>query len=176
MLKKFFIALSVLVAAVLLFAATRPDTFRVERKIVIQAPPEKIYAELSDFQRWGAWSPWEKMDPQMKRSFSTPAAGQGASYAWEGNSNVGQGRMVIREAAVPAKLVIQLDFMAPMEAHNTAEFTLAPQSNGTEVTWAMYGPNPYVAKLMQLFFSMDKMVGKDFEAGLANLKAVAEKK
>jgi hypothetical protein len=174
MLKKILMAVAVLLAGVLLFAATRPDTFRVERRALIQAPPEKIRAELVDFQRWAAWSPWEKMDPAMKRSFSTPSAGRGATYAWEGNEQVGRGRMAIIEDA-PDHVVIKLDFLQPFEAHNTAEFTLLPRGNATEVTWAMHGPSPYVAKLMHLFFDMDAMVGRDFETGLANLKAVAEK-
>lgn len=175
MLRKVLFAFSMLIAAVMLYAATRPDTFRVERRTQIQAPPDRIWAELSDFRRWQQWSPWEAMDPQMKRSYSTPSAGKGAVYAWEGNQQVGQGRMAIVEADAPSRLVIKLDFIQPFEAHNTAIFTLMPQANGTEVSWAMQGPNTYAGKLMQLFFDMDQMVGRDFEAGLARLKATAEK-
>ncbi|MDQ8036798.1 MAG: SRPBCC family protein [Pedobacter sp.] len=173
MLKKIAIGFAVLVAAILLFAATRPDTFRVERKTVIAASPERIQAEISNFQRWKVWSPYEKKDPAMKRSYSGPESGVGAKYAWEGDSNVGSGSMEVI-SATPQEVRIKLDFLVPFEAHNTAIFTLAPQSNGTEVTWAMEGPVPYFAKIIHLFFNMDKMVGTDFEAGLADLKIVTE--
>jgi uncharacterized protein YndB with AHSA1/START domain len=174
MLKKILFTLTALLALLLLYAAAQPGTFRVERRIVIQAPPEKVWAELGDLRRWQGWSPWERMDPQMKRSYSTPSAGRGAIYAWEGNTQVGQGRMAIVEADTPARLVIKLDFIQPFEAHNTAEFTLMPQAGGTEVSWVMRGPNTYVGKLMQVFVDMDQMVGRDFETGLANLKTLAE--
>jgi uncharacterized protein YndB with AHSA1/START domain len=174
MLKKILFTLTALLALLLLYAAARPDTFRVERRILIQAPPEKVWAELGDLRRWQGWSPWERMDPQMKRSYSTPSTGRGATYAWEGNTQVGQGRMAIVEADAPARLVIKLDFIQPFEAHNTAEFTLMPQAGATEVSWVMRGPNTYVGKLMQVFVDMDQMVGRDFETGLANLKTLAE--
>jgi len=164
-----------LVAALLVYAATKPDTFRVQRSASIKAPPAKIFAILNDFQRWDAWSPWEKKDPAMKRTFSVVTSGKGAQYAWQGNSDVGQGRMEIAESTPPSKVAIKLDFVKPFETHNLVEFTLEPQGDATNVTWAMQGPSPYIAKVMQVFFSMDKMVGKDFEAGLANLKALAEK-
>ena len=169
------IALAFAVAALLVYASTRPDTFRVQRAASIQAPPEKVYAQLADFQRWPAWSPWEKRDPQMRRTMSTPSAGRGATYAWEGNSEVGSGRMEIVEAQAPRKLGIRIDFLKPFEAHNAVDFTLEPRGAQTQVTWAMYGPATFVTKLMGVFVSMDAMIGKDFEAGLANLKAVAEK-
>lgn len=175
MLRKVLFAFTLLIAVVMLYAATRPDTFRVERRTVIAAPPERIWAELQDFRRWQAWSPWEAMDPQMKRSYSLPSAGRGALYAWEGNQQVGRGRMAIVEADRPSRLVIKLDFIQPFEAHNTAIFTLMPQGAGTEVSWVMQGPNTYAGKLMQLFFDMDHMVGRDFEAGLERLKVVATK-
>ncbi len=165
---------AVLLAAVLIYAATKPDTFRVQRAASIKAPPEKISAVLSDFRGWQAWSPWEKMDPAMKRSYSGAANGKGAVYAWEGNGEVGQGRMEITEAA-PSRVAIDLDFVKPFEARNKVVFTLAPKGDSTEVTWAMQGPLPYVAKVVHVVFDMDGMVGKQFEAGLANLKAVAEK-
>lgn len=175
MLKKVLFVFSAALALLLLYAAAQPSTFRVERRALVQAPPERVWAELVDLQRWRAWSPWEQMDPQMKRSYSTPAAGRGATYAWEGNQQVGQGRMAIVEASAPARLVIKLDFIQPFEAHNTTEFTLMPQGNGTQVTWAMHGPNTFFGKLMQVFVDMDHMVGRDFEAGLARLKAVVER-
>lgn len=175
MLKKIAIAVLVLIAVLLVFAATRPDTFRVERTTSIKAPPEKVFAFINDFHRWDAWSPWEKMDPAMKRTHSGSASGKGAVYEWEGNDKVGKGRMEIMESSPPSRIAIKLDFFKPFEAHNTAEFTLKVQGDDTEVSWAMHGPSPYLAKLMQLFLSMDSMVGKDFETGLANLKTAAEK-
>jgi carbon monoxide dehydrogenase subunit G len=175
MLKTIAIVVVVLLAAVLVFAATKPDTFRVQRAASIKAPPEKIFPLINDFRSWGAWSPWEKMDPAMKRAYSGAANGKGAVYAWEGNSKVGTGRMEMTESSPPSKVTVKLDFIKPFEAHNIAEFTMEPKGDSTNVTWAMHGPNPYLAKVMQVFMSMDSMVGKDFETGLANLKAVAEK-
>lgn len=175
MFKKIAIAIVVLIAGLLIFAAMKPDTFRVERSAIIKAPPERIFPLINDFRRWGAWSPWEKMDPAMTRTHSGAASGKGSVYAWEGNDKVGKGRMEIVESSPPSKVTIKLDFLQPFEAHNTAEFTLEGRGDTTNVTWAMYGPSPYVTKLMTVFFSMDSMVGKDFEAGLANLKAAAEK-
>lgn len=167
--------LVLLVAGVLAFAATRPDSFSVRRAASIQAPPEKIFPLINDFSRWSAWSPYEKKDPAMKRSFSGPAAGKGAVYAWEGNGEVGQGRMEIDEAVAPSRVTLKLDFVKPFEAHNKVDFTLEPKGGATEVTWAMDGPMPFISKVVTLFVDMDRMVGGDFEAGLANLKAIAEK-
>lgn len=175
MFKTIAIVVVVLIAGVLVFAATRPDAFRVERSVNIKAPPEKIYPYFDDFNHWAAWSPWEKLDPAMKRTFSGAPRGKGSVYAWEGNSKVGAGRMEILESSPSSKLLIKLDFIKPFEGHNTAEYTLTPSGDTTQVTWAMYGPAPYISKLMGVFVSMDKMIGKDFEAGLANLKAAAEK-
>ena len=174
MIKKIAIAVVVLLAALLIYAATQPDTFRIQRATSIKAPPEKIFAVLNDFMRWEAWSPWEKKDPAMKRTFSAVTSGKGAVYAWEGNSDVGQGRMEIAESVAPSKVAIKLDFVKPFETHNMVEFTLEPKGDSTNVTWAMQGPMPYISKLITVFVNMDSMVGKDFEAGLANLKAVAE--
>jgi uncharacterized protein YndB with AHSA1/START domain len=175
MIKSIALAVVLLIAAVLIFAATRPDTFRVQRATSIKAPPERIFALISDFQRWGSWSPWEKLDPALKRSYSGPSSGKGAVYAWEGNRDVGHGRMEIADASPPSRIVIKLDFLKPFEAHNIAEYTLEKQGDATQVTWAMHGPSPYFAKLLGVFFSMDRMVGEKFEEGLANLKALAEK-
>lgn len=165
----------VLLAALLGFAATRPDTFRVQRATSIKAPPEKIFALINDFHTWGSWSPWEKMDPTMKRTHSGAANGKGAVYAWKGKGKVGKGRMEIMDTSPPSKVTIKLDFVKPFEGHNIAEFTLEAKGDSTNVTWAMYGPNPYIAKLIHMFFNMDNMIGKDFETGLANLKTVPEK-
>jgi uncharacterized protein YndB with AHSA1/START domain len=176
MLKKIALIVVVALAALLLFAATRPDSFRVERRISILAPPEKVYPLIADFHRWAEWSPWEKLDPAMKRTHGGPPSGVGATYAWQGNGQVGAGRMEVKEATPAARVSIQLDFIEPFEGHNIADFTLAPGSAGaTEVLWAMHGSSTFVTKLMGVFVSMDSMIGKDFEAGLSAMKAAAEK-
>jgi len=175
MFKTLAIVVAVLIAGVLMFAATKPDTFRVQRSAAIKAPPEKVFTLINDFKAWGAWSPWEKKDPAMKRTFGATTVGKGAHYAWEGNKNVGQGSMTITESVPSSKIALNLDFLKPFEAHNIVEFTLAVQGDTTNVTWTMHGPANFVSKLIQVFMSMDNMVGKDFEAGLANLKAAAEK-
>jgi hypothetical protein len=164
----------VLIVALLIYAATKPDTFRIQRTTRINAPPEKIFPHINDFHRWVVWSPWEKMDPALKRTYSGAANGKGAVYQWEGNGKVGSGRMEITESSTPSHIAIALDFIKPFEAHNIAEFTLDAQGDATNATWAMYGPSPYIAKVMHIFFSMDSMVGKQFEEGLANLKTIAE--
>jgi hypothetical protein len=173
MIKIIVIALIVVIAAILVFAATRPDSFRVERSAQISAPPEKILALVNDFHQWGTWSPYEKLDPAMKRTYAGAAAGKGAVYEWEGNSKAGQGRMQIIEAA-PTRTAIQLDFIKPFAAHNIAAFTTQPLGNTTQVTWSMEGSSPFMHKLVGLFLNMDKMIGGDFETGLGNLKALAE--
>ena len=168
------IVLALAIGVILVLAASKPDTFRIERSATINAPPEKIFAVLSDFRQWTGWSPWENRDPDMKRNYGGADRGKGAVYGWEGDKNVGIGRMEIMEATAPSKLVIKLDFLKPFEAHNTAEFTMRPQDNATLVRWAMHGPSPLMAKVMHVFINMDKMVGKDFEQGLANLKRLTE--
>lgn len=172
------IVIIVLLAGVLIAAAARPDTFRVERSTDIKAPPEKILVLIEDFHRWGQWSPYEKLDPSMKRDYSGAATGKGAIYSWASDGKAGAGRMEITDIS-PSRILIQLDFSKPFESHNLAEFTLTPRGDATnpdtKVTWAMYGPNLFIGKVMSLFFDTDKMVGGDFETGLANLKAEAEK-
>lgn len=175
MLKTIALVVVVLIVALLIYAATKPDTFRVQRSASINAPPEKIFPFINDFHSWIAWSPWEKLDPALKRTYSGAPNGKGTVYEWEGNHNVGKGRMEITDTAPPSKVVIKLDFMKPFEAHNIAEFTLDAQGNSTNVMWAMYGPTPYFAKVIHTFVSMDSMVGKQFEEGLVNLKTLAEK-
>ena len=165
---------AIVVGVLLVYAATRPDSFRIERSALIKAPPEKIFGLVNDLHQWTAWSPWEKIDPALKRSYSGPQSGKGAAYGWEGNSKVGSGRMEITESAAPSKVVIKLDFLKPFEAHNTADFTFARQGDATNVTWAMFGPSPFISKLMGTFFNMERMVGGQFEQGLANLKAISE--
>jgi hypothetical protein len=172
--KIILVALTVVIAGILTLAATRPDSFRVERSAQISAPPEKILSLVNDFHQWSAWSPYEKLDPAMKRTFAGAAAGKGAVYEWEGNSKAGQGRMQIITAA-PTQTAIQLDFIKPFRAHNIAAFTVQPLGDAARVTWSMEGPSPFIAKVLGLFVNMDRMIGGDFETGLANLKAAAEK-
>jgi hypothetical protein len=168
------IVAAVLVAALLGFAATRPNTFEVKRAQSIQAPADRIYPLIDDFHNWASWSPYEKLDPTMTKTFSGARSGEGAIYNWAGNNKAGQGRMEIAEASAPSRIRIKLDFLKPFEGHNTAEFTLEANGPSTNATWAMHGPQPFLFKLMSVFLSMDKMLGKEFAAGLANLKAIAE--
>jgi Polyketide cyclase / dehydrase and lipid transport len=170
------VVLAIAIAVVLILAATKPDTFTVQRAAVVKAPPEKIFPLINDFHQWGTWSPWEGKDPGMKRNYSGAASDRGAVYAWDGNKNVGSGRMEILDTSSPSKIVINLDFFKPFEAHNTAEFTMLPQGDGaTNISWVMHGPAPFVSKMMKVFMNIDKMVGKDFEIGLSNLKKLTEK-
>jgi uncharacterized protein YndB with AHSA1/START domain len=175
MIKVIALVLAALIGLLLVYAATRPDSFRVERSITVASPPDKVFALVNNFHQWELWSPWEKVDPNIQRSYSGATEGQGAIYAWQGNKDIGSGRMEITESSAPSRLEIKIDFMTPFEAHNTVSFTLVPQGQGTVVTQAMYGPSPFISKLMSLFFSMDKMVGSKYEEGLATLKALAEK-
>ena len=175
MLKKIALLIVVLLVAVLGYAATRPDSMHVQRSATIKAPPDRIFPLINDFHSWSTWSPYEKLDPAMKTTYSGPASGKGAVYEWEGNSQVGQGRMEITDTSDPSRVTIKLDFIKPFEGHNVADFALVPQGDSTTVTWAMDGRSPYVAKLMGVFVNMDNMIGKDFEKGLANLKTIAEK-
>ena len=170
------IAVVILIAmvVVLILAANKPDAFRVQRSLTIKAPAATLFALINDFHRWGTWSPWETKDPAMKRTFSGAPSGTGAVYAWDGNNDIGSGRMEILESAPSSKIVIQLDFFKPFEGHNTAEFTLAPQADATTVNWVMRGPAPFLSKVMQVFMNFDTMIGRDFEQGLANLKKAAE--
>lgn len=174
MLKTIAIIIALIAVAVLIYASTKPDMFRLERTTTIKAPPEKISAYLTDFKQWAAWSPWEAKDPAMKRTYSGAASGKGAVYGWEGNKNVGTGGMEILDVQ-PLKVTIKLDFLKPFEAHNITEFHLEPQGDSTKMTWAMHGPANLMTKVVHVFMNMDKMVGPDFESGLAKLKAAAEK-
>jgi hypothetical protein len=168
------IVVVVLLLGLLAFAATRPNTFEVKRAQSIQAQADRIFPLIGDFHNWASWSPYEKLDPAITKTFSGAPSGKGAIYNWAGNSKAGEGRMEIVEAAAPSKIRIKLDFLKPFEGHNTAAFTLEANGPATNVTWAMYGPVPFMMKVMSIFFSMDKMLGKEFAAGLANLKAIAE--
>jgi uncharacterized protein YndB with AHSA1/START domain len=175
MLKFVAIAVLVLIAAVMMLALTRPDSFRVERSTLIKSPPERIYALINDLQAFGTWSPYEKKDPAMKRTFSGARNGEGAVYEWDGNSQVGKGRLEITESVPPSRITMKLDMLDPIEGHNTVVFTLEPQGEFTKVSWTLNCPTrPFVAKLLGVFVNMDKMVGADFEAGLSDLKAIVE--
>jgi carbon monoxide dehydrogenase subunit G len=174
MLKTIGLVLVLAVAAIFLLALTKPSSFRVERSTTIAAPPEKIAALIDDFHQWNAWSPWAQLDPNMKTNYSGPTSGVGSVYEWEGNSKVGKGRMEILSVE-PAKTTIKIDFLKPFEGHNTADFMLEPQGASTRVNWIMNGPmDLFPGKLMSVFTTMDKMIGPDFDKGLANLKSVAE--
>jgi hypothetical protein len=170
------VLLVVSLAGTLLLAATKPDTFRVQRATNVKASPDKIFPLIADFHGWGAWSPYEKLDPAMKRTFSGAANGNGAVYEWDSDGKAGKGRMEITDAPAPSKVAIKLDFFKPFEGHNTAEFRLEPRGDTTDVTWAMYGPNLFIGKVMSIFVDMDNLIGRDFETGLANLKTLAERK
>jgi len=165
----------VAIAAILIYASTKPDSFRVERSTAMNAPPEKIFPYLEGLKRWTEWSPYEGRDPDMKRTYSGAESGKGAVYEWDGNNNVGKGRMEILNSTPAQKVVIKLDFLKPFEGHNTAELTVVPKGGQTIVTWAMHGPSPFMTKLIGTFMDMDDMIGRDFAAGLAKLKTVVEK-
>jgi hypothetical protein len=175
MIKKIVIAVAVIVAAILIYAAIQPDSFRVERSASIKASPEKIFPLINDLHRWEAWSPWERVDPAIKRTYGGAESGVGAVYEWSGNREIGQGRVEIIESLPPSRVVLKIDFITPVEAHNTVEFTIVEQGDSTEVTQAMYGPSPYLSRLIGLCFSMDNMIGQKYEEGLAGMKSIAEK-
>jgi hypothetical protein len=174
MLRKILIGVAAIVVLFVIVVATRPAAFHIERSIGMAAAPEYAFAQVNDFHAWSAWSPWEKLDPQLKRSYEGSSAGPGAIYAWTGNDKVGEGRMTIEKSTAPSLIAIKLEFIKPFTATNTATFTFAPSPDGTKVTWAMDGNNGFVAKGASLFMDMDKMVGDDFERGLASMKTVAE--
>jgi uncharacterized protein YndB with AHSA1/START domain len=175
MLKKIAIGIIAVVVIILGLALAQPNSYSVSRSIVIKAPAEKIYPLISDFRQWAAWSPWEKLDPNMKRTFTGAASGAGAVYSWDGNDTVGAGRMEIMAAQPPSTIDIKLDFLKPIASQNSTVFALQPQGTSTQVVWTMSGPSSFMTKLMGVFVSMDKMIGPDFEKGLASMKAVAEK-
>ncbi|MBA2689237.1 MAG: SRPBCC family protein [Burkholderiales bacterium] len=174
MLKKVAIGLAVVIVVLLGVIATRPDTFRLERSTQIAAPAEVVFANVNAFNRWAAWSPWEKLDLNMKKEYSGPASGAGAMYAWNGNDDVGSGKMTIVDSKPSERIDIKLEFLTPFEATNDTLFTFAPEETGTKVTWVMEGKNNFMAKAMHMVMDMDAMVGADFEKGLASMKALSE--
>jgi uncharacterized protein YndB with AHSA1/START domain len=174
MLVPVLLVIVLLIGLLLLIVSRKPDTFRIERSAGMEAAPETVFALVNDFHRWEGWSPWEGIDATMQKKFSGPPSGTGAVYEWEGSKKVGKGRMEMTESVAPQRIVIKLDFLKPFEAHNITEITFAAADDITVVTWAMFGPQPFISKLFTLFMNMDKMVGKDFEKGLASLKLLSE--
>ena len=173
-MKKVLTTLLILVLVLIAFVSSRPASFHIERSTTIVAAPEAVFPHLTDFHRWAAWSPWEKLDPQMKTTFSGAESGVGAVYEWSGSDQVGQGRMTVLEAVPNSRVAIKLEFIKPFTATNACTFTLTPDVSGTRVTWGMDGTNNFVAKAFSLFMNMDKTVGGDFDRGLASLKGVVE--
>jgi len=150
------------------------DTYTVQRSTTVQAPLGRLFEQVEDFHRWPAWSPWEGLDPAMQRTYGGAAKGVGATYAWSGNRKAGQGRMEITDADDPTRVVVALDFLKPFKSSSVTTFTFAPEGDGTRVTWTMAGPRTLGLRIMGIFTSMDKLVGPDFEKGLARLRTVAE--
>ena len=150
------------------------DTYTVQRSATLAAPPAEIYPHIVDFHKWGAWSPWDELDPEMHKTFSGPDSGVGAFYSWAGNRKVGEGSMEIKGVEEPSSVKIALEFFKPFKARNKTEFTLQPVGDGTEVTWTMMGRKTLMTRIMGIFRSMDAMVGPDFEKGLSRLKNVVE--
>lgn len=173
MIKTLLLTAAAALAALLLYATTRPDTFRVERSTFVAAPPERVFPLIVDLHRFNTWNPYVKKDPAIEGRYEGPASGNGAAYGWQ-SKEVGVGRMQITDNTAPSRVSMALEFIEPFAARNTADFTLQPENGGTRVSWAMHGPVPYLSKLMHLFFNVDRMVGQDFERGLADLKAAAE--
>lgn len=172
-LKKLFLSVLLVVVALLAWAAVRPDTYSVTRSALVQAPPERVFSLIADFHHWPQWSPWGKLDPDMQTFFDGPPRGPGSAYSWQGNDQVGKGRMTILSETPPREVKIKLDFIEPYPSTSTSTFTLTPEGEGTRVSWTVDGPAPYVLRLVGIFFDMEQSIGKDFERGLANLQQVA---
>ena len=176
MLKWILVGVAAVAAIFAIAVALQPPDFHIERSATMRATAAAAFAQVNDFHNWRAWSPWEKIDPALKRSYEGPQAGAGATYAWQGNKDVGEGRMTILESR-PGELVrIKLEFFKPFAATNTAEFTFKPAGDGTAVTWSMSGQNNFLARAICVFVNMDEMVGGQFEQGLAQMKAVVERR
>ena len=176
MWSKILIGLAALLVIFVIIVATRPSTFQVARSTLISAAPEAAFAEVNDFHRWESWNPWGKIDPAMKQSYEGPPSGAGAKYSWAGNKEVGEGSMTILESKPNDRIRIQLDFIKPFAGTNLAEFTFKPEGAGTSVTWAMSGKKNFICKAIGLFMNMDKMIGDQFDKGLADLKSITEKR
>jgi hypothetical protein len=174
MLKIILISFAALVVVLVVVVALQPSEFRIVRSASVSAPAPTVFAQVNDFHKWEAWSPWAKLDPAAKATFEGPSAGIGAIFRWAGNKEVGEGSMTITESRPSDLIRIKLEFLKPFAATNRAEFTFKPQGDQTVVTWSMEGKNNFMAKAFCLFMNMDKMVGSQFEKGLANMKALAE--
>ena len=174
MFKKIALVVLAILVILAVVIATRPAAFRIQRSANIDAPAEVVFANLNDFHAWPQWSPWAKLDPNMKTTYSGSASGPGASYSWAGDSKVGEGKMTIKESKPNQSVTIDLEFIAPMKAQNLAVFTLKPAGQGVNVDWTMTGENGFMGKAFSMVMDMDKMVGDDFQKGLASLKAVSE--
>ena len=176
MLKWSLAAIAALVVIFLIVVALQPTDFKVERSATMRAPAPAAFAQVNDFQNWQAWSPWEKVDPALKRQYEGPKAGTGAIYAWQGNKDVGEGRMTITDSRPAERVHIKLEFFKPFAATNQTDFTFKPSGDGTTVTWTMTGQNSFLSKAICLFVNMDKMVGGMFDQGLAQMKTVVERR
>src|SRR5688572_18318897 len=168
------LALVIIASLFFVILVGRPDEFKVARSATIAAPPAAVFEQVNDFHKWDNWSPWAKLDPACKNTFSGAVAGKDAGFAWAGNNKVGEGRMTITESQPPQLIRINLEFLKPFKATNTAEFIFKPEGNQTAVTWKMFGKNNFMSKVFGLFVDCEKMVGKDFEKGLASLKSITE--
>ena len=174
MLIKVLIGLAVVVVMLVAVVATRPSEFRFARSTTISAPAPAVFAQVNDFHRWEAWNPWAKLDPAMKQAYEGAPAGVGAVYTWAGNHEVGEGRMTVTESRPTDLIRIRLDFLKPFAGTSVAEFTFKPEGDQTAVVWSMTGHNNFIAKALCLFMNMDKMIGGQFEKGLAQMKVAAE--
>lgn len=174
MLKKIGLGLGAIVVLFVIVVATRPGEFRYERSTVINAPPAVVYPLIADFHRWQGWSPWDKIDPSQKTTFEGPASGVGAKYGWSGNDEVGEGKMTITDTKANESVKIKLEFIRPFAAVNDTEFALKPEGAGTKVSWVMTGKHDFMSKAFCLFVDMEKMLGADFDKGLAQMKTLAE--
>ena len=174
MIKKILIGLAIVIVVLVIFIALQSSTYHVERSATMNAPAPAVFAQVNDFHKWNAWSPWAKLDPAMKQTFEGAPAGNGAVYTWSGNKEVGEGRMAITESHPSDLVKIKLDFLRPFAATSDTVFTFKPNGNQTVVTWSMTGDKNFIAKAFHLVVNMDKMVGGDFEKGLAQMKSVAE--
>jgi len=175
MLKYILIGLAAILVIFLIVVALQPADFRITRSATIAAPASVVFEQVNDFHKWNDWSPWAKLDPNAKNSFEGPPAGVGACFAWAGNNEVGEGRMTITDSKPNELVLMKIEFIKPFTATNTTEFTFKPEGNQTAATWTMSGHNNFIGKAMGLIMNCDKMVGGQFEKGLANLKAIVEK-
>lgn len=175
MLRKILFGLATLLVVLVAIIVIQPSEYRVSRTLTMTAPAQEIFAQINDFHRWEAWSPWAKLDPAAKVSFEGPVAGKGAIFAWSGNSKVGEGRMTLVESTPDSFVRARTDFVKPFVGSSYSEFVLRPEGNGTAVSWTMFGQNDFIGKAMCLVISMDKMLGGEMEKGLASIKGLVSR-